>query len=198
MPDVQIALAALISSIDAEEETDIRDALRVALSSIIVQVSNQRSDTRYAAIDKNVDVQTVFEKFDKAAKNVADALLSIQDSLFSRLGQAAVLNQDTLRVTPDQIPATIGLVITSPPYPNAYEYWLYHKYRMYWLGMDPLAVRAREIGQRHYFKTNHQNEHDFEKQMRTTLALVSSNETSREGMLPGRSLDYTWEELSIT
>ena len=69
-----------------------------------MQVSNQESDTRYAAIDKNVDVQTVFEKFDKAAKNVADALLSIQDSLFSRLGQATVLNQDTLRVTPDQIP----------------------------------------------------------------------------------------------
>ena len=72
-----------------------------------MQVSNQESDTRYAAIDKNVDVQTVFEKFDKAAKNVADALLSIQDSLFSRLGQATVLNQDTLSVTPDQIPATV-------------------------------------------------------------------------------------------
>jgi len=173
LPDVQIALAALISSIDAEEETDIRNALRVALSSIIVQVSNQESDTRYAAIDKNVDVQTVFEKFDKAVKNVAGALLSIQDSLFARLGQATVFNQDTLSVTPDQIPATIGLVITSPPYPNAYEYWLYHKYRMYWLGMDPLAVRAREIGARpHYFKTNHQNEHDFEKQMRTTFEFL--------------------------
>ncbi len=173
LPDVQRALAALIASIDAEEETDIRDALRVAFSSIIVQVSNQESDTRYAAIDKNVGMQTVFEKFAKAVRNVANALLSIQDGLFSQPGQATVLNQDILSVTPDQIPAAVGLVITSPPYPNAYEYWLYHKYRMYWLGMDPLAVRAREIGARpHFFKKNHQNEHDFEKQMRTTFALL--------------------------
>ena len=44
--------------------------------------------------------------------------------------------------------------MTSPPYPNAYEYWLYHKYRMYWLGMDPIAVRQQEIGARpHYFRS---------------------------------------------
>jgi site-specific DNA-methyltransferase (cytosine-N4-specific) len=31
---------------------------------------------------------------------------------------------------------------------------LYHKYRMYWLGMDPIAVREHEIGARpHYFRT---------------------------------------------
>ena len=47
---------------------------------------------------------------------------------------------------PSDIPRRVGLVITSPPYPNAYEYWLYHKYRMYWLGLDPIAVKKQEIG----------------------------------------------------
>ena len=64
-------------------------------------------------------------------------------------------------------------MITSPPYPNAYEYWLYHKYRMWWLGFDPLKVKTQEIGARaHFFKKNHHTAEDFVRQMRQTLALL--------------------------
>jgi site-specific DNA-methyltransferase (cytosine-N4-specific) len=46
---------------------------------------------------------------------------------------------------------------------------------MYWLGHDPVAVRQAEIGARpHYFKKNHQTEHDFEFQMRRCFALLAS------------------------
>jgi hypothetical protein len=38
------------------------------------------------------------------------------------------------------------LVITSPPYPNAYDYHLYQRFRLYWLGADPVALRQVEIG----------------------------------------------------
>src|SRR4030065_512618 len=45
---------------------------------------------------------------------------------------------------------------------------------MYWLGMDPIAVRSAEIGARpHYFKKNHQTEDDFERQMGQTFRLLS-------------------------
>jgi site-specific DNA-methyltransferase (cytosine-N4-specific) len=65
------------------------------------------------------------------------------------------------------------LVITSPPYPNAYEYWLYHKYRMWWLGFDPLSVKEQEIGARaHFFKKNHHTSADFVRQMRQTFELL--------------------------
>jgi site-specific DNA-methyltransferase (cytosine-N4-specific) len=79
-----------------------------------------------------------------------------------------------MRLEPEEIGQGVGLVVTSPPYPNAYEYWLYHKYRMYWLGMNPIAVREREIGARpHYFKKNHQTETDFERQMSHCFRLLS-------------------------
>ncbi len=52
--EVQRALAALTESIDSRTDDGTRDALRLALSSIIVRVSNQESDTRYAAVEKNV------------------------------------------------------------------------------------------------------------------------------------------------
>jgi site-specific DNA-methyltransferase (cytosine-N4-specific) len=45
---------------------------------------------------------------------------------------------------------------------------------MYWLGMDPIAVRDAEIGARpHYFKVNHQTEEDFEQQMGRCFWLLS-------------------------
>lgn len=172
--DVQKTLATLIGEIDSLPSSPTREALRVAFSSIVVRVSNQESDTRYAAIEKKVRADEIFDLFDRAAANICEAVSSFRDDLFRSFGKASILNRDILTVSPEELPKNVGLVITSPPYPNAYEYWLYHKYRMYWLGMNPIAVKEREIGARpHYFKTNHQDERDFEKQMAACFALLS-------------------------
>lgn len=173
-PEVQRALAALVTEINREPVTAVREALQVALSSIIVRVSNQESDTRYAAVEKNYAAQDVFKHFKGAARIINRALLTLSHNLSRCLGRATVLSRDILMVKAEELPSDVGLVITSPPYPNAYEYWLYHKYRMYWLGIDPIEVREREIGARpHYFKKNPQDETDFEKQMHTCFRLLA-------------------------
>lgn len=165
---VQHVLAALTEAVDTAPAA-ARDALRLALSSIIVRVSRQESDTRYAAIDKNVTERDVFALFHRAACRLDDVLAARDYSL----AQTEVFEADTVAFDPSRIGARIGMVITSPPYPNAYEYWLYHKYRMYWLGFDPLAVKAREIGARaHFFKRNHHTEDDFARQMTQTFDLI--------------------------
>ncbi len=177
--DVQRALAALIRSINAETDPDVRDALRVAVSRIIVRVSNQESDTRYAAIEKNVSAEHVWGAFRAAARTIENALASTWGGFFPP-APVKVINKSVFLVRPREIQFPVSLVITSPPYPNAYEYWLYHKYRMYWLGMDPIAVRREEIGARpHYFKRNPQTADDFEHQMREVFALLS------EVLVPG-------------
>jgi DNA modification methylase len=171
---VQEVLAALVGEINDRAEKDIGDALKVALSSIIVRVSNQESDTRYAAIAKPVTSDTVWTSFERAAVSVGSGVSSIGNDLFPNPASARIITKDVLGVQPEEIGQGIGLVVTSPPYPNAYEYWLYHKYRMYWLGMNPIAVRDREIGARpHYFKKNHQTEKDFEQQMGYCFKLLS-------------------------
>lgn len=165
---VQKALAALTGAI-ATMPHEHQDLLRLALSSIIVRVSNQESDTRYAAIDKNVSEEEVYSAFGKAIQRASDALSRRGYSL----ADASVIEADTLTVRPEQIGRKIGIVITSPPYPNAYEYWLYHKYRMWWLGFDPLAVKELEIGARaHFFKRNHHTALDFVRQMTGMFALL--------------------------
>lgn len=189
---IQEALATLISEIEHAACEDIKDALKVAFSSIVVKVSNQESDTRYAAIEKNLTQEDVWASFERAVRSVSRVLASqSQLSLFPLESQARIVNKDILLVEPEDIGQGIGLVVTSPPYPNAYEYWLYHKYRMYWLGMNPIAVKEREIGARaHYFKKDHHTKHDFERQMGRCFWLLSK--VMRQGayacFIVGRSI----------
>lgn len=167
---VQNVLAALTDAVETAP-APCRHALRVALSSIVVRVSNQDSDTRYAAVEKTVAPEDVFSWFLRACSRLRDALEARDYSL----APATVFEADTLAFDPRQITMPVGLIITSPPYPNAYEYWLYHKYRMWWLGFDPLAVKAREIGARaHFFKTKHHTADDFVRQMKQTFNLIQA------------------------
>lgn len=163
---VQHALAALCDALSDVPQSR-RDVLRLALSSIVVRVSNQDSDTRYVAVDKGVSGCDVFNAFIQAIGKIRAAL----EARNYALAPVTVLEADTLSLNTNVVNVPIGVVITSPPYPNAYEYWLYHKYRMYWLGFDPLAVKAREIGARaHFFKRNGHTAEHFAVQMTHTFA----------------------------
>lgn len=170
-PEIQVSIAAIIEAINSCSSSESQDALRLALSSIIVRVSNQESDTRYAAIEKKVNHLDVFDLFLASCEKIKKALSARN----WRLTETKVIESDVLRLRPESIGAPVGMVITSPPYPNAYEYWLYHKYRMWWLGFDALAVKKREIGARaHFFTRDHHTEDNFWEQIRGTFSLIDA------------------------
>lgn len=172
--NVQKALSSIKEEISLIQDVDKQDALKIALSSIIVQISNQESDTRYAAIEKEITDEDVFMRFEKAALSISQEVSNIGRTLFQDFGSTTILNRNILEISSSDIQQQVGLIITSPPYPNAYEYWLYHKYRMYWLDMDPIKVREKEIGARpHYHKKNPQDENDFEDQMQECFRLFA-------------------------
>ena len=165
---VQNCVARLMVAISDAPATH-QDFLKLSLSSILVRVSNQDSDTRYAAINKNVNAAGVYKAFAGATDKVAIGLRARATSKVS----AKVVEGDTLQLCKADLVPNIGAVITSPPYPNAYEYWLYHKYRMWWLGFDPIAVKSKEIGARaHFFKSNPHTAWDFVGQMEKSFLLI--------------------------
>lgn len=49
---------------------------------------------------------------------------------------------------------SVDLVVTSPPYVNALDYYRVHQYNMAWLGMDYVAFRRQEIGGHSHFIAN--------------------------------------------
>lgn len=169
--EIQLAVGSLAQTIADDLYDSWLDQLRLTLSSILVRVSNQDSDTRYAAVDKDVSYEDVFDLFRASASKIMRALTARSWALT----KAHVLEANTLEVEPSNIAMPVGLVVTSPPYPNAYEYWLYHKYRMWWLGFDPISVKEKEIGARaHFFKKNHHTADRFIDQMRGAFSLIDS------------------------
>jgi hypothetical protein len=169
--DVCQSLASLRAAIHTVDNSDIKQALEGVFSSIIVKVSNQESDTRYAAVAKEINGEHVFTEFMRAAQSLAHMLTSQLPIM--RRPTARVINHNIFEIAPSDIPGEVGLVVTSPPYPNAYEYWLYHKYRMWWLGYDPLLVKHHEIGARaHFFSKKRKKKEDFQIQMSHVFALL--------------------------
>ncbi|HET8863462.1 MAG TPA: hypothetical protein VFM94_09455 [Solirubrobacterales bacterium] len=158
----QEALAAAVEYLAGVEEA-WRDRIAVAISSSVVRLSRQESDTRYAAIDKGVTRA-------QAATELGQAVVRVSEWIAANTTGYAdvpveVLCQDACDLS-SLPPRHFAASVFSPPYPNAYEYWLYHKYRMYWLGFDPILVRALELGARpHYCKPNGLTEDDFAEQM---------------------------------
>lgn len=165
--EIQQTLSRLKSEIDQLKNTVFYDPLCFCFSSIIVKVSNQDSDTRYAFRDKGKRKEDVFNYFRNSAKKL------LASKMPYNCVSSKVINKNSLELNNDDIPDNIGLVITSPPYPNAYEYWLYHKFRMYWLGYDPQKVKENEIGTRSlFYKSKKPANYEFVQQMNSLLTFL--------------------------
>lgn len=166
-PWAQSALAGATDYLNGIDDPTWHDRISVAISSAVIRISRQESDTRYAAVDKPGTSVT-------AAAELAQAVVRVCDWLAGNTSDypdvpTTVLCRDA-RDLGDLGDQRFSAAIFSPPYPNAYEYWLYHKYRMYWLGFDPVLVRHDEIGARpHYCKKNGLTEADFADQMRAVF-----------------------------
>lgn len=149
--NVSEELSFLITKINYIKDENVRNFLKIVLSSIIVRVSNQDSDTRYAAVNKNIKDCYTLEQFFKKAN---EYLLKIKD--FSELvddnTSLNVYNADTrnLDFIKDN---SVDLIITSPPYANTYDYYLYHKFRKRWLDIDVEYAQYNEIGSRREYSS---------------------------------------------
>lgn len=162
--DVLNAILHIKHKIDNIDDRDVRDFLLVALSSIIVKVSNQESETRYAAIDKKVNAIDVFSLFEDKVKDMIKRMREFS-SLISEKVYAKIYQKDSRSI--DFIPEnSVDFIITSPPYPNTYDYYLYHKLRMIILGFDYKEVQEKEIGSRHRHSSKKENIQTYLQSMR--------------------------------
>ena len=141
---VQNELASIIHFINKITNKNIRDFLLVAVSAIITNVSNQDSDTRYVRRIKNLKPGDTIKKFRYKSQNMCERIEKLQQISQTNI---KIYNKDAKNL--EFIKSkTIDLIITSPPYMNTYDYYLYHRNRMNWLQMDSKIVQKLEIGSR--------------------------------------------------
>lgn len=143
-------LTTIKTKIDEVKNTKVKDLLFCAFSKIIVKVSNQDSEVRYAAVNKNHSDGIVYSSFIDTVNNYLKVLCPNDENISAK---AEVSNGDTYKVLKKYFDDTFDFVITSPPYINTFDYYLYHKQRMFWLGYDHRPVRQKEIGNHHRIDT---------------------------------------------
>lgn len=149
-PHVKDELLAIKRSIldKYAHESPVSNLLKTAFSRIIVPVSNQDSETRYAAIEKEIPkgetLRLFLQTLSKYFRTLKDTMGLISDN-----ASIIVIEGDTQNEIKTLIADSIDFVITSPPYINSFDYYLYHKHRIFWLGGEPRGIRKREIGGHH-------------------------------------------------
>lgn len=142
LPHVVEELAELRHMIDLVPSPASRTLCSVSLAAIIVNVSKQDSDTRYVRRQKPIQPGDTVRLYLSQLESAIDAVREMSDLVEDRFS-CEVINADILKP-----PNTdkFDLVVTSPPYPNAYSYHLYHRTRLIWLGYDPDQFKTIEIG----------------------------------------------------
>ena len=138
---------------DALPTPQLKDLGHTALSSIIVAVSRQDSDTRYVRREKNLQPGDTFKRFSRALEQSVKSALELSEQIGDDL-DCTVVNQSLL--DSPKIPC-LDLMVCSPPYPNAYSYHLYHMTRMVWLGMDQPTFKKAEIGSHRKYSSKGKN-----------------------------------------
>jgi site-specific DNA-methyltransferase (cytosine-N4-specific) len=134
-------LAALKGLILAEKEP-IQNLLMAILSSIVVRVSYQDSDTRYSRKFREVKDNEVDVAF---RSRLADVIERLPHAMIPIRTSVNIVQADARHV-PFIESESVSLIVTSPPYLNAYDYHKYHRQRLHWIGGSVEFARDTEIG----------------------------------------------------
>ena len=151
-PDPILVLSYIRQETGSIEGQGPRLFARLVMSSVVNTLSNQESDTRYAAIEKpfltrEYCLSVFVKRFRYMLENFSE-FLSLPMS-----GTGEVFLKDALLLPELLPPRSAGLILTYPPYVNTYDYYLYHKHRMFWLGYDYNFSMRSEIGSRREFSS---------------------------------------------
>jgi len=153
-PVIVDALAAIKAIVCAIERDAARDVAMAAFANAAARVSFQESETRYVSRPRPVDPDEPFRRFlSELTKMTAKVrALPPQPDTETRFLVGDARQRQNFPIANGEA----SLVVTSPPYPNAYDYHLYHRFRLLWLGEQPSDLRRVEIGSH----LKHQTESD--------------------------------------
>ena len=131
-----------ISNLDDE---CLKNYLNTAFSALIVSVSNQESDTRFAAKNKNIVPFKVIIEFTRRLGDMNKRMTDFYQKASNASVKVYQADSQKLTFLKDN---SVDHIVTSPPYANTYDYYLYHKFRILWLGYNLKEVQDNEIGSR--------------------------------------------------
>lgn len=165
-------LAHIRYRISKLESETARDIAVLALSRTVLSASFQDSETRYKSVPREVPVGETTKRYVKEFEAVMKSVA--RNAAATRYGVSKFLTGDVRHLSHTDIPdGSVDLVVTSPPYGNATDYHLYHRFRLLWLGHDPIALGKVEIGSHLKHQRESSGFASYFKDMTAALAGVS-------------------------
>jgi DNA modification methylase len=167
--DVAASELALIRHLISETTEGLaQDAALLALSRIVTRVSNQESETRYVSEPKCIGVGFTLRAYVESLRTVRRRLEAATAEF--AFADAQFLTGDSRTDLPSLLgEAAVDLIVTSPPYPNATDYHLYHRFRLFWLGFDPRSLGQIEIGSHLRHQRNGSGFEEYRSDMQAVL-----------------------------
>jgi DNA modification methylase len=156
------------------KEADARRFSLCILSSVINAASNQDSETRYKAVAKQLSGGFAIKKFVRRLNQLVPAAADLSKRLRNPRYVPVVFNISAEGLLQEMAPRSIDLVVTSPPYPNSYDYYLYHRLRMAWLDLDHVSARSLEIGSRYEHSSQRASLERFTERMEPVMDAIAS------------------------
>lgn len=125
------------------DKTEIYELGLVAISTTIWSIIESENGN-----GNGIDV---FANFYRKVSNMMDTIREMRN-IVKKQPKVKVLHRDArfLEIDSD----ISNLIVTSPPYVNALDYYRVHMYNMLWLGMDYNDFRRHEIGGHSHFIAN--------------------------------------------
>lgn len=165
----RVQLTRLSRSVNAIDDTSIRNALQIAMSRIIITKVPRASlaaDTSHSRPHRTIDASDydVYLGFERSVRQLVKLLSrrTVNGGAVATLGDARCL---------DVADGSIDLVVTSPPYLTAIDYLRGHRLALIWFGYtvtELRKIRATSVG----------TERGLETHDRETMRMVRRIESS--------------------
>jgi hypothetical protein len=144
-PHLLAELMQWIRLIDGLSAGPVRETLRAVFSSAAVKYSNQAADSapqerKTPTIAKGAPSRFLVMK----TEELVQAQVDLGRLLGPHPAPVRLLEEDA-RLLPSLGWGEADLIVTSPPYPGTYDYYLHHRLRMDWLGLDGQALLDAEL-----------------------------------------------------
>ncbi|MGD0530130.1 MAG: DNA methyltransferase [Polyangiaceae bacterium] len=146
-PHVLLELDSLRAGVVGQADADVRAALELVLSAILVKVSRRASDTSAAASPRRIAAGFPARLFARKTEELARRLAELSALVPPGSPPARVALDDATRLRTVGA-STIDAVVTSPPYVATYDYLAHHALRLRWLGLDAKPFADGEMGAR--------------------------------------------------
>jgi DNA modification methylase len=146
-PHTLLELDGLRVGLEATRDPSLRADLELVLSSLLTKLSRRAGDSAEHQVEKRIAAGYPSKLFVGKATELAQRLTEYA-ALLPPGAPEPLADEGDARLLDHIGPASIDLVITSPPYPGNYDYLHHHAMRLRWLGLPSEGFAEREVGAR--------------------------------------------------